>query len=357
MLATEMKRIIWDTRGQFERIPKWLNLFPMIAQWLWLSARYGSVSLPSSANPAITSGGLVGEGKIEYFDIMGAAAREKTADFIALRATDLMTGEQAAGEMHAAGIGFPVVAKPDIGWCGYGIRLLHDEAQLEQYIRGFPAGEKIVLQRFIPDKGEAGIFYMRSPQKAAGEIIGILLRSYPRVTGDGKSKVSALVARDFRLQRLTGSALHECSYDPEYIPAENEEVRLSLIASTRVGGLYEDGSRLVTPALAAAVDAVAKDMKDFYVGRFDVRYRDAESLQQGHFTIMEVNGAGSEAVHAWDPKYTIPQVYGIVFAKQRRLFAISAENRKNGHPPIGIRALAKLYFAQQRLIRRYPPSN
>jgi hypothetical protein len=32
---------------------------------------------------------------------------------------------------------------------------------------------------------------------------------------------------------------------------------------------------------------------------------------------MEVNGAGSEAVHAWDPKYSIREVYGIVFAKQR----------------------------------------
>ena len=45
--------------GRLERLPKWLNLIPMIAQWLWLSLRYGSWTLPGAANPRITAGGLV----------------------------------------------------------------------------------------------------------------------------------------------------------------------------------------------------------------------------------------------------------------------------------------------------------
>jgi hypothetical protein len=98
-------------------------------------------------------------------------------------------------------------------------------------------------------------------------------------------------------------------------------------------------------------------MPQYHVGRFDVRYSTLQDLRSGRFTIMEVNGAGSEAVHAWDPKYSVWQVYRMVFAKQRLLFALGAANRARGHRPIGMLALARHHLRQQRLIRRYPPSN
>ena len=39
-----------------------------------------------------------------------------------------------------AGLGFPVVAKPDLGWCGYGVRLLASATELADYLRRFPCG-------------------------------------------------------------------------------------------------------------------------------------------------------------------------------------------------------------------------
>ena len=105
------------------------------------------------------------------------------------------------------------------------------------------------------------------------------------------------------------------------------------------------------------MDAIAKDMGVFLAGRFDVRYATLEALQRGEFTIMEVNGAGSEALHSWDPKYTIRDVYRIVFAKQRLLFRISDANRRRGYAPIGWRRLARLHLRQQRAMASYPPSN
>src|SRR5689334_6509973 len=74
--------------GTFERIPKWLNLIPMVIQWLWLSLLYRSLTLPSAANPQISSGGMVGDGKLEYFRSMGSVARAATADYIAIEASD-----------------------------------------------------------------------------------------------------------------------------------------------------------------------------------------------------------------------------------------------------------------------------
>ncbi|MDB6164310.1 MAG: hypothetical protein JWL98_1742 [Xanthomonadaceae bacterium] len=343
--------------GRFEQLPKWLNVIPMVLQWLWLGAKYGSLALPSSANPGITAGGLVGEGKREYFDAMGALARAMTADFIAVDNREGLHAAEVMMRMRDADLDFPVVAKPDIGWCGYGVRLLQKHDDLADYVARFPTGETFLLQRYLPDPGEAGLFYMREPDEAAGRLIGVLLRHYPSVTGNGADTIEVLISRDARLRRATANPLHECRYDPRRIPATGEVVRLSTVASTRVGGAYEDGSAHATPALVARVNAIANDMGEFLAGRFDVRYRTLEELKAGDFTIMEVNGAGSEAVHAWDPRYSIRQVYGIVFAKQRLLFRISAANRRRGRRPVGIWTLASLYLRQQRAIRRYPPSN
>jgi len=344
-------------QGRFERLPKWMNLVPMVLQWCWLGLRHGGIALPSTVNPGITAGGLVGEGKLEYFGAMGAVARAATATWMGVRNDEELQAQAVWARMQDAGLGFPVVAKPDLGWCGYGVRLLADAEELGDYLRRYPRGADFVLQRYLPEPGEAGLFYMRAPDEAQGRLIGILLRDYPAVTGNGRDAIATLIAADPRLRRATANEQHECRYDPACVPAAGEVVRLSTVASTRVGGCYRDGSALSTPALLARVEAVARDMGEFLVGRFDVRFADIGGLQRGEFSIMEVNGAGSEAVHAWDPKYSIREVYGIVFAKQRRLFAIAAAQRRRGVRPVSLPQLARLWWRQRRLMRAYPPSN
>jgi len=185
-----------------EQLPKWVNLIPMVAQWLWLSVQYRSVSLPSAVNPAIPSGGLVGEGKLDYFATMGPHALAVTATF-----TTIVNEKQdglaiARTALAAAGLEFPIIVKPDIGWCGFGVRLVRDDIELAAYLAHFPCGERIVLQRFMPQDGEAGIFYVRAPGDEKGRLIGILLRYFPRVVGDGISTIAELIAEDPRLRRL-----------------------------------------------------------------------------------------------------------------------------------------------------------
>ncbi len=344
--------------GTIERIPKWLNLVPMVLQWCWLGLRHRSLTLPSAANPQITAGGLVGDTKSEYFARMGAHARSMVAPYVMLRVAGDDMLAAALSAMSEAGLVFPVVAKPDLGWCGFGVRRLDDALELADYLARYPVGESLMLQRYLDEPGEAGIFYVRHPEQSSGWLLGILLRHYPQVTGDGVSTVTQLIEADARLRRaVRNQREHECRHDPDEVPVAGDSVRLSLIGSTRVGGRYEDGSVFATAELTAAIDAIARDMPQFHVGRFDVRYHTLQELRCGRFTIMEVNGAGSEAVHAWDPKYSVWQVYRMVFAKQRLLFALGAANRARGHRPIGMLALARHHLHQQRLIRRYPPSN
>ena len=72
---------------------------------------------------------------------------------------------------------------------------------------------------------------------------------------------------------------------------------------------------------------------------------------------MEVNGAGSEAIQAWDPSHGLLAALRIIFDKQAELFSIGAANRSRGYKPVGLRRLAQLHFMQQKLLDAYPPSN
>jgi hypothetical protein len=348
----------YQRRSAMERLPTWLICIPLTIQWLWLALRYRSATLPSVANPHITAGGLVGEGKLEYFQHMGPIARAVTATHCAVHTGITYSNDDLRQLMTTANLTFPVIAKPDLGLCGYGVRLIANEQELYDYLLAFPANEVVVLQEYLPEDGEAGIFYARHPDEATGQIIGLTLRHYPHVIGDGDNTIDQLIQNNERARRLLLARKHECKYPIHHIPAKGQVIRLATIGSTRVGGLYRDGGSHITPALTAAIDAIARDMPHFYFGRFDVRFASLQEMSGNSlFRIMEINGAGSEAIQAWDPDTPLLAAFNIIFAKQRVLFAIGAANRAKGHRPISVRQLAALHFRQRRLIRDYPPSN
>lgn len=343
--------------GTLERLPKWLNLVPMVVQWLGLALLHRSLTLPSCANPGITAGGLVGEGKVEYLTHMGGHALAATAKttWVDINGPEALAKAESA--MAQLGLAYPLVVKPDLGWCGFGVRRINDREALARYVAAFPSGERLVLQEWLDAHGEAGLFYLRWPGATSGELIGVLLRQFPRVVGDGVQSVAQLMARDLRTRRLGRDHASEPCCDVRRVPARGEVVRIASVSSSRVGGAYEDGTSHSTPELQRAVDAIARDMRGFHAGRFDVKYESLAALKAGHFRIIEVNGAGAESVHAWDPRFSLLQAYGIVFAKQRRLFAIGSEMRRRGHRPVGWLTLLRHWLRHRALIRRYPPSN
>ena len=180
-----LKRVV----SSAERIPNNILYIPVILRWFLLAIRYRSITLPTVSNPMIETGGFMGESKSSVMNMVGDKQKEWLAEFVTLQ----HNGEDSQNDlgkaislMEAKGLDFPIVVKPDIGWNGYGVRLVEDSNHLLRYIASFPAGERIMLQRPVPHDGEAGIFYVRIPGEPAGRLYSITLRYFPYVIGDGK---------------------------------------------------------------------------------------------------------------------------------------------------------------------------
>ena len=63
----------------FEFWPGWLFYTPVVIHWLMLGVRYGDFSLPTAANPSITTGGLCGESKLSILGQVGPEAQALVA--------------------------------------------------------------------------------------------------------------------------------------------------------------------------------------------------------------------------------------------------------------------------------------
>ncbi|MCF3933748.1 VTT domain-containing protein [Acuticoccus sp. M5D2P5] len=352
-----------------ERIPTLMFYAPLAVQWIWLSLRFRSASLPTIANPRIEVGGLWGESKTAYLDMVSGDARHWLAPYASLtrrlEGDAAEDGQRAVDLAHAAGLAFPLVAKPDIGWQGYGVRRIDDAEALRAYVAAFPEEATLMVQALVDWDGEAGVFYARRPGAPTSIVLSLTLRYFPHVVGDGTRPVRDLILEDrraswkagahFGLQGAHGGLPRETL---DRVPARGEVVRLAFIGSIRVGGHYRDASDHITPALTARFDAISRAMPDFYYGRYDIRFASLERLEAAEdFRIIEINGAGAEAINVWDPGTPLRRVYARLFAHQRLLFEIGAANRARGWRPAGPLAIARAARHQNRLVGRYPPSS
>jgi hypothetical protein len=338
----------------FEFWPDWLFYFPVVVHWLALGVRYGSFTLPTAANPTITAGGLCGESKQEILDLVRSPARELVA-----RSTSVVAGSAnaAAAEraMMAAEIFYPVVAKPDVGCNGTGVRLLHGTDDLARYLADFPRGERLLLQELVEHEGEAGIFYVRHPHEATGRITSITLKHAPVLVGNGRSTLEELVLADPRAGRVPHLYLPRLAHRLHEVPRQGERVRLVFVGNHCKGSIFENGAHLVTPALTRVFEGIARSIPGFHFGRIDVRFASLPALTRGEgFRIIEINGSGSEATHIWDPTTTLREAWRAQFFHYGEAFKIGAANRARGHRTCDARRLYALWRRQKRLMAAYP---
>jgi membrane protein DedA with SNARE-associated domain len=330
---------------RWEFWPSWLFYLPLVPWLAYLSLRYRGVLTWTAANPGIPDGGVVGESK---HAILAQLPGSRVVPSLLVPPGAVGTRlAQVRRAMEGRGWSFPVILKPDASQRGAGVKRASDWADVEKYLRRQPAA--VLVQTYHPGPFEAGIFYYRLPGEERGRIFSVTDKEFPVLTGDGHSTLEELIWRHprYRMQARTFLARHDA--ERGRVLAPGERFVLALAGNHCQGTMFRDGAHLLTPELEWAVDATAGTFPGFFVGRFDVRYTDAEAFRGGRdLAVVELNGVTSESTNLYDPSWSLPAAYRTLFRQWALLYRIGHANRQRGHAAAGIGELLWRVLAYYR---------
>ena len=345
----------------FEFWPAWVMYFPVALQWLLLSVRYRSLSLPLIANPAIPLSGMVGVAKTEVFDAAGETARQWILPWITYTVSEISEREQAeiiAPRLADSDLRFPLVVKPNIGCRGAGVKLLKAQAELEACLASYPAAAELQFQQLSQWEAEAGIFYVRFPGEKRGRITSLALKYTPFVTGDGQRTLGELVAADPRAGQLLHLYRRRHSQSWESVIARGEPYRPVFSASHSKGAVFRNAPDLISQPLSEALDAIFADIQGMHYGRLDVKFRDVDYLRAGSdFEIIEINGASSESIQIWDWDASLWEAVRALLQQYLTLFKLGPGSRHLGHRPPGLSVLYSAWRHESNLVKQYPDND
>lgn len=335
---------------RWEFWPGWLFYAPLVPWIGYLAVRYRGIMTPTAANPGIVPhGGVVGESKFAILSQLPEAAIVPSALLAAAPADERLA--QLLHTMSARGWRFPLILKPDAGQRGVGLKLVRDTDAARAYFAGHP--QAVLAQTYHAGPLEAGIFYYRMPSAASGLIFSITDKHFPVLIGDGVSTVEALVWQNPRFRMQADTFLARLNGRADTVLAADERIPLAIAGNHCQGTLFRDGAQLITPALEAAIDAIAKQFDGFYFGRFDVRYASEDELKAGRgFAIVELNGVTSESTNLYDPSWSLLHAYRVLFRQWRILFEIGAQNRARGVSSSSLRrvvAESRVYYRERKV--------
>jgi hypothetical protein len=290
-----------------------------------LGIRARSFFFFAASNPTIRNGGFLNESKKEIEPLIPKHVHPKTVFF-----TIPSNGDIVLLELRNKGLSFPLIGKPDIGGRGRGVKALKDEEDVRSYVSN--AFVDFHIQEYVAYKKEVGIFYHRSPGAEAGKITGIVRKEFLTVTGDGIHTLKELLEKNKRalIYLKSMEIIHRNSYTR--VLEAGEKMIVSPYGNHARGAMFIDDTELVDEVLTKTIDDLCKEIPGFFYGRLDIRFDNWEDLKKGKkFSIIEVNGAGSEATHIYDPRHSLFYAWKEIIRHWIILYRVSRMNHERGH--------------------------
>jgi len=321
-------RIIGIKTFNWEFWPMHIIYAPMYFYWFYLSARAGSLFFFSAANPGRRNAGFAMEKKSDTYSPLPQQYYPKT--IVCQQDT---SKAQLLMMLADKAINFPLIAKPDMGERGAGVKLIKTFDELVNYSKMCAA--EFLVQEFIDYPNEVGIFYYRLPGSKNGHISGIVGKEFLTLTGDGTSTIERLIINKSRyllhlkiLRELYGNQLEE-------ILASGEEKVLMPYGNHCRGAKFIDLSFMISEKLTSSIDRICKQIPEFYFGRLDIKFSTWEELENAEkFSIIEMNGAASEPTHMYDPKHSIFFAWNEIKRHWDLLYEISKKNAERNAVPL-----------------------
>ena len=349
MIYNQFMRSILNRFPFFIRLFNWeywparVVYIPVMIYYAFLSVKARSPFYYSASNPSIETGGMFAESKWDVFQLIPPQLFPKTilvpanSDFERIK---FLMGEN--------GLEYPVIVKPDRGERGWMVKKIDREAQLKDYsaqVKG-----EFLIQKLVDFPVEMSLFYYRFPGEEHGRLSSVVIKEMLQVTGDGKSTVDQLIRRYPRALLQLKVLQKEIPELLNNVPAINEKIELVPIGNHARGAKFIDACYLIDEKLTAVMDNISRQIPGFYYGRYDIRCTSIEDLKTGRgWQILELNGAGAEPAHIYNPGFPLVKAYRTLFHHLRVMYVISKLNHSNGTKYMTL----KEYLAMEKLEKNY----
>jgi hypothetical protein len=320
--------------------------FPIVFVWLFYGIRSRSLFYFNATNPRIKNGGFLMESKKEIYDLIPPQYIPKT-----IFCKKGIRTEEILSLLAVHKIQYPFIAKPDIGMKGLAVAKINSEAALETYLQKVPID--FLIQEFIDYPNEVGIFYYRLPNAAKGYISGIVSKEFLTVTGDGVHTIKQLIEQSPRASLQLNALEKAYTNFLETILPNGELMNLVPFGNHSRGAKFIDAKEWITDKLTTTIDAICQQVPDFYYGRLDIKYNSIAQLEQGKaFAIIELNGAGSEPTHIYDPKHSIFFAWKEITRHHSLQFKISKYNHQKGFPYLSFKEGKQMFKDNAALVKK-----
>lgn len=303
----------WTKWTAWEFLPWWLANVPVYGFYAWFALRARHFFFFSNVNPAIPLGGAVGESKSGILDLIPPRLKPKM-----VFTTGVEDFDTVLSNMQAAGLDFPVVAKPDVGERGFLVQKFSTPGALRQHLERYRA--PFIIQEFLQMPVEMTVLFHRFPDSGRFGITSVCVKEFLSVTGDGRSTVRQLMAQNPR------AAFQLARFERDYpaliaqTPSAGEVLLLEPIGNHARGTKFLNGNHLIGPELLHAFEAVCREIDGVLYGRFDLKCHSAEALARGEFMVMELNGVFGEPAHVYDPVHGMWRAYRDFYRHWRILY-------------------------------------
>ena len=118
------------------------------------------------------------------------------------------------------------------------------------------------------------------------------------------------------------------------------------------GAKFIDVTHWADEKFTRTFDEVCKQIPEFYFGRLDIMYSNFEQLKEGkNFSIIELNGAGSEPTHIYDPRHSVFFAWKEIARHFKLLCKISILNHKRGYRYLTVKEGMQMFRENKAVVR------
>ncbi|MEL7119605.1 MAG: hypothetical protein AAFO07_09195 [Bacteroidota bacterium] len=331
----------------WEYWPFYLTQLPVLFIWFLLGIRTGKFGFLTIVNPAIETGGLFGESKMDILKMIPTPylplsffVKKNDHDFQKWKTT--LINEK---------IELPFIVKPNRGERGLLVEKINTWEEFQEYLQ--ESNFDFIIQEYIHDPLELSVLCYRIPKTNEARITSICEKEMLYVIGDGTSTLEELVGSKPRaiLQKERMAKKHADSWNK--VVQNGVTFILEPIGNHARGTKFLNTNLEIDQTLTKLFISVLDQMEDVHYGRFDIRAKSWESLrQEGTFKVMEFNGVGSEPAHIYDPTYPIWKAYVDLYKHWKIMYRIYQTTKKEGHRPMSFKELLTSYKAYQVYLKK-----